>query len=169
MRILFISALLVLAASIPMPVPLVPSLMGSLCAYAGTDRRAVGTMTALLFVIELLFGFDVGILSLSYLGTVLVYSLTSRFISLAPWSASDGWRPADAVRALAAAWAFSVCAIVLSVCVGALYGHGAFPARLVSELGLSRLLAVLPLSLAFLVVFRRMDIPFRKRIRFGQT
>jgi hypothetical protein len=167
-RLLFIGIVLIIGNVVPGAVLIVPVLMGSLLAYAGTERHVLWWGTLLLLATEAAFGADLGIFSLAFLGVALMLRAVSRFVAFTPWAAQEGWAPTDGIRAMATASTLAVLMIGGAVLVGAVYGHGAIGMRLASELAPSRLIVVPPLCVLVLVILRRMDIPFRKPIRFGQ-
>jgi hypothetical protein len=143
-------------------------LISSLFAYDGPNRHTVYGVLGVLIGIELLFGMDVGVLSVSYSITVLLFMLAGRFITIPAWSAVSGWDIADAVRALVVAGVFYTCISLCAVIVGTmLYGYTDMALRMRSVIGTPSVWFVASGIVITLIVLRRIDHPFRRRILFG--
>lgn len=147
---------------------IVLAIAASLTAYEGPRRNAVYSMFVALLFIELLYGLDVGVLSLSYLVAISLLLLMRRVVVVVPWSASDGWHAFDALRSLGVACGLLAVMVLSGVVVGHfLYGYTDMRIHLQS-LFVSQGVAYMPIVMAaMLVILRRIDEPFRRRILFG--
>lgn len=159
--------MLVVGVSIPDAWLVIPAFVGSLLACEGIGRRPLTGLAALLVVGEASFGWDLGMLSLPTLAVAAGIGSASHVFTMAPWAGQEGWRPGDMVRSFVIACACAASLVALSVLVGAMYGHSALAARLASLFEPRSIWPIAPLCAVFLIVLRRMDIPFRKPIRFG--
>jgi hypothetical protein len=142
-----------------------------LCArtvYQGLRAGIVYGTVAVLAGIELLYGLDVGVLSLAYLTATLLVTALRRFIALPPWTAQRGWRLLDAFQAVMMAYLFYWMARISGILVGYIvYGYDQPYRRFLllvhgTDVGWAFLIIVVTL-----VLLRRIDEPFRRRIIFG--
>jgi hypothetical protein len=144
------------------------SIAAVLISYDGLTRQTVYGVTTALVVSEMIFGADVGVLSGAFLATVLLLQLTGRFVTVPAWALSSGWSVFDGVRALTVAWGTALCMIAIAVLIGAtVYGneHGAM--RFTVSMLPRVLWIAATLSGGILILLRRLDVPFRRRISFG--
>ncbi|MCC6405101.1 MAG: hypothetical protein IT405_01805 [Candidatus Yanofskybacteria bacterium] len=142
-------------------------LVATVLAYDGpTDSVVYGTL-ALLCGVELVYGIPLGVLSLAYAIAVVCVVLVSRFVSLTPWVSQDGWRVGDVVRTFVCALGvFSIMAVGGVGVSVLIYGSGAFILRL-RTLPLPPPAWLIGVCVAVLVLLRRADEPFRRRVIFG--
>ena len=143
-------------------------IVSAVCAYDGLHGATVYGIMGALIVTELIYGMDVGVISVAYMIAVLLIASLSRIVTIAPTSSELGWHVVAGARSFIIACGFFVTTSILSVLLGgALYGYEDVALRL---RGLadprSIVLAVCGLLLT-LVVLRRIDEPFRRRILFG--
>lgn len=137
-------------------------------AYYGMRARVVYGMFAMLVGIEALYGFDFGVLSLSYLAAVMCVIGVRRFIALPAWHEESGWRMTDAVRAWIVACGMHIIAIVASVTVECvLYGYGMFGQRILIAMQSPYTAGLALPMLIGMIVLRRFDTPFYRPIIFG--
>lgn len=144
------------------------SLAATLTAYDGIRSSTVYALLTALVCLELVFGYDVGILGLSYLVAVLALMPVQRVIALTPWGVARGWHISDALRTLCVTYGLCLLMLLSEVGIGAvLYGY-AHPALRLSIVlvPIDMLWTALGIA-ATLVVLRRIDEPFRRRISFG--
>ncbi|MCC6934792.1 MAG: hypothetical protein IT406_03855 [Candidatus Yanofskybacteria bacterium] len=145
----------------------IPLVVAVMLAYDGPTDRRVYSSLVLLVGIELLYGMPFGILPLSYSVAVVLLIGANRFIALAPWASQDGWRVGDFSR-------MAVCSYALLMIMGAsgvvlgrfIYGNGAVLSRLHALPFPPSVWLVIAL-IGMLVLLRRGDEPFRRRIVFG--
>lgn len=168
MNIVVIILILIVPLAGPGSLALVLAAAAAVTAYEGLDAHTVYSLTATIVGVELLYGLDIGVLSLSYVIAVFVFMLLRRVISIPPWIASRGWRPGDALRVLAVACVMYAIMASCGVIVGhTLYGYADVRARL-ETVFLARNMFWIPIALAaILIVLRRADEPFRRHITFG--
>lgn len=161
---------LMLAAPIAGPGALlvVSAIAASLTAYEGLRSGTVYGMLATLFAVEVLYGLDVGVLSLAYMTAVLLLSLVRRVMTVAPWVSADGWHASDALRAFFVACGIFAVMASSGVMVGHfLYGYTDSVARLQSMF-VPYNIAWAGIAIALvLIILRRADEPFRRRITFS--
>ncbi|MEK9209056.1 MAG: hypothetical protein AAB910_03200 [Patescibacteria group bacterium] len=142
--------------------------VATVTSYRGLHRHTVYGLLAVLFGIELIYGLDVGVLSLSYLAAVLVLALVRRLIVIPLWISAGGWHASDALRAFSVAC--GICAVMASGGVMAahlLYGYPDSVARL-QNMFVPQNIAWAAIAVALiLVILRRADEPFRRHISFG--
>ncbi len=167
-RVLIVVVMLIAPLAGPGSLAITIVTAGTLTAYEGLHRIMVYGMFAVLFCVELLYGLDVGVLSLSYLAAVLVLALVRRVVTIAPWTASGGWHVSDGLRVLIVACGMYACMTASSIIIGsALYGYDEVLARL-RIMFFSQSIAWIPIASGIvLVLLRRIDEPFRRRIVFG--
>lgn len=150
-------ALLVMVASV-----------SALTAYHGLRTRSVYTVVAILVGIELVYGFDVGVLSLAYLTAVMVLVALRRFVALPAWAARRGWRLADVLQATVLAyalfWMIQTGGILIEHFI---YGYGQTFQRFLMMARASDMRWALAVIVIALVILRRIDEPFRHAIYFG--
>lgn len=139
-------------------------------AYVGLRGTTVYGMLAVLLGVELIYGLDVGVLSLSYITAVLLLAVVGRVIAISPWTSVGGWLAGDAVRVFVTACGLFAVMTASGVAIGhVLYGYADIGARL-SSLFLHQTLPWMPVVIAvMLIVLRRIDEPFRRRIIFGTS
>jgi hypothetical protein len=152
----------------PPPFPFIPAVAGALLAYDGTDRRTLALVCSFLIIVELAGGIHLGMLSLSFLGTALLLSLAGRVFAVPPWAGADGWHPADMLRAMLVATLLALAMMAGSILIGAtVYGLGSPLVRLAVMLTPNTVGTLAAVAAAMLVALRRIDVPFRRAIRFG--
>lgn len=167
-RMLGIIALLCLPVLGSGALLIVVASVSALTAYQGLRAGIVYGMVAVLVGIELLYGIDIGVLSLSYLTAVLVVTLMRRFIALPAWASQRGWRPLDALQAAVLAYALFWMLQAGSIFVEHfVYGYGQTSQRLLMMAGAADMWWALAVIVVVLVILRRIDEPFRQRINFG--
>lgn len=155
MNIVLALFLLALPLAGPGALFVVLAVIAAVTAYHGPRSNVVYGCTAILLAIELLYGLDLGILSLAYLITAFLVLAFQRVVALTPWRSFDGWRWSDALRTAGGAVGIFIVAAGVS-----LRGNW---------------LALWPRDAAWiagaivvsLVILRRRDVPFRRTIRFG--
>lgn len=167
-RIALIALILVSPLAGPGSFVVVLATVAALTAYEGLRPGTVYGILAALFCVELVYGLDVGILSLSYMAAVSVLSLVRRVMTVAPWSSVNGWNASDALRVLLVACGLFVVMASFGVIVGHfLYGYEDVRARL-QMMFLTKSMAWTPIVIAvILIILRRIDEPFRRRITFS--
>lgn len=168
MNIVGIFIMLVAPVAGPGWVVFVLATVAAVTSYRGPHRHTVYGLLAVLFGIELIYGFDVGVLSLSYMLAVLVFVLVQRVITIASWPSVSGWHATDALRAF-----FVACGLYAVMASGGVtighyvygYTHGATRLQIMFA---SQNIAWAAIAIALiLVILRRADEPFHRRISFG--
>ena len=166
-RALLGTVVIVAGVMVPTGIPLIPALLGAQLAYDGSDRRVLAWTTGFLVMLELFFALDLGVLSLAYLATAAALSVLGRLVSLTPWTASDGWDVQDYLRTVVVACIGAAMVTTASTLVETLYGYGILVPRLATHLTAHAVGWLVPLCGLALLVMRRLDMPFKRRIRFG--
>src|SRR5512135_3392318 len=96
---LFLMALVIIAPVFGSgATPFTYAVVASLLAYDGLNRHTVYGLLGVLVGAELLYGMDVGVVSVSYAATILLCMLAGRVITIPVWSAVSGWHIMDAVK-----------------------------------------------------------------------
>lgn len=162
-------ALLIVAgagALLGFPVPLTAIILTSLTVYDGLSVN-VPRYTAILILFELVGGLSLGVFSLPYVAVAALLALVGTVLALTPWSGAEGWSPADgfrsAVLSTAAAWSM----LAGGVLVQAAYDGSLSAGRWSQELPVATIPVLVVGCLLTLVVLRRGEVPFRRRVRFG--
>lgn len=142
--------------------------VAAVTSYRGLHRHTVYGLLAVLFGIELIYGLDVGILSLSYLAAVLVLALVRRLIVIPPWISIGGWHASDALRAyVVACGLYAVMASGGVMVAHFLYGYTDSVARL-QDMFVPHTIVWAAVAIALILfILRRADEPFLRRISFG--
>lgn len=167
-RILGICALLGLPLLGPGALLITLALICAFTVYQGLRAGIVYGMLVVLVGIELLYGFDVGVLSLAYLTVVLILTAFRRFITLPAWVSQRGWRLFDGLQAILTAYLLFWMARISGILVGyVVYGYDQPYRRFLLTVHISDAGWALLIIAAALVMFRRIDEPFRRRIIFG--
>lgn len=153
---------------VPTVLPAIPIMMGALLAYDGLNRRSMAYATALLIGIELIGGLDLGVFSFAFLLTALLFAAAGRVCALSPWAGTEGWHIIDMVRTAVVAALLAALMVVGSVCVAAFgYGFGMPLERLSLAFSSSGGVALILGAVMTVGILRRIDVPFRRSIRFG--
>lgn len=150
-------------------IPISALVLGALIAYEGTEDLPIVHWTIFLFVVELLYAMDIGMLSLSFVLTVDCISSIGRWVNLRTWSHEHGWMLGSFVRTVLLALMATALISMFSVLIGSLvHGHQALSDRLNLTFGLWRWSgAGLLMSAIMVLMLRWADEPLRKRITFG--
>ncbi len=152
----------------PSTIPITVVAFCSMLAYDGLDRHNLLAGTLLLLGGELAGGSELGVVALPFLLAAAVLGGARRALSLSPWAHTDGWHVGDLVRTVAVATVLSVVMIVGSVFVAAVgYGFGMPLERLSMALSPHVVLLVAIAACICVGILRRIDVPFRRKIRFG--
>lgn len=155
-----------------LPFSLFPIALGILLAYDGLDTHMVGWSLFLLVACEIFWGLDLGVLSLSYLGTAFVLRIAVQFMSITPVIREGGWAPISLIRGSVVGW---LLALLMMACAAAvesgIYQRGSFLTLLswtYYPLGVVLKGTLVGVILGILAL-RRIDIPFRREIHFGTS
>lgn len=166
-----LAALLVLLSPLAVPGAQfgIIAIAAALTAYNGFRTRTVAPVFLALLLIEVCYGSTAGGSSLPYLIAVVVFVALQRFVALPSWADRDGWRVSDLVRTTLTGYLMSALILVVSTVIGT----GAVNADgwwfRIAALGYTpALMTVLVLVPLTGVIVRRMAVPFRRAILFGQ-
>ena len=142
------------------PVPIIPIALGAILAYDMLDGRTIFWTGLFLVLLELSWGVSLGVLSLSYLFVVLLLMMMQRFVAIIPLSREQGWSVVPFFKSVLLA---SVLALALQLAATGvqrlLYHQGSVQTPM--------LLTVVLLEILILGIVHRIDVPFRRQIRFG--
>lgn len=152
---------------IPSGVPFATAALGARLAYDGPHARGAAAVGGALLVGELLFGLTPGVLALPYLGVAFLAAASGRLVALSPLAAAEGWDFRALAHALIVACVLGACVTAGSVLVGALYGYGLPGARMAVSFSPAAMQGLAVASLVVLLIFRRIDVPFRRPITFA--
>jgi len=157
------------AWNLSLPVSPFAIIAGVLLAYEGIERGEIIGFFAVLVGTELIYGIDVGILSLAFLYTVIVGSGIRRWFAVQPLAREHGWPPGALARSVIVATALSGVMSFFSISIGVLmYRYGSFAMRLQMTVGRpASWILMLALATLGVLVLRRIDVPFRRQITFG--
>jgi hypothetical protein len=151
--------LVLLLVALPLAGPgaffVVLAIATTITAYHGPRSNVVYGCTALLLAIEMIYGLDLGMLSLAYLVAALLLIAFQRMIAFTPWKNADGWRLADALRTAGVAGGMFLLAVGIQL-------RGSW-----SVLWPTEAAWIAGVIVVCLIILRRFDVPFRKPIRFG--
>lgn len=144
------------------------AIVAAITVYEGARAPVVYSMLAIVLAVELIYGADIGVSSLGYLGAVALFSLARRFVSIPAWAAQEGWHIVDAFRASLCGVLLYLVNIVLSIVIGnILFGYGNILLRIQGLSDVHEIVIPLILCSGTFVVVRRMAMPFRREILFG--
>ena len=167
-RAIGIMCLLILPAFGPGALSLMIAVVSAITAYQGFRANMVYGMVAIFLGVELLYGFDIGTLSLSYLTAALIITVVRRFVTIPAWAARRGWRPLDGVQAVIVAYAlFWMVQMGNLLIEHFVYGYGQLSQRFLLMASGSGMQWALVVIVGMLIVLRRIDEPFRHPIHFG--
>ncbi len=142
------------------------TLFGAFLALDGPWRTFV-PFVAVAIGTELISGVGFGTLSLPFALVTLLFTVSGRFVTIGPWAIADHWYVAGLIRN----WLVAAFAGILMVVVSAL-GLAVFRGY---PIGLVLTEAVAPVLLVrigaaaflFLIILRRIDVPFTRSTEFG--
>lgn len=149
--------------------PMQVLILGVILAYGGADDILIAYWVLLALGVELLYGMDIGLLSLAFALTVSIFLLLGRWISLKPLSRERGWSPSSFLRTLVVSMIALNVILFMSVLVGTIFhGHTSFASRISLEMGS---VSVFSLEIFFTIIvltlLRWADEPLRRHITFG--
>jgi hypothetical protein len=167
-RVLIFLLAVIVPLLFPISVPVLFVVTGALLAYDGPNRTLVPSVTAVLMSMELIGGWDLGMMSLPWCMAVALWIIAGRVMNISPWSQRDGWNVVDVIVTACSAAVIAGIMTIGSVVVAAeIYGFGMVFGRLISVLSLPNIGFIAAVSLATVIVLRRIDVPFRRTIHFG--
>jgi|GEM_PF-5031383 len=164
--------LLLATLAVPLAYPdgiyLFVALVCAYTAYRGFTLRIVYRVFFALLVVEIFYGFNVGILSLGYVLAVGFLNWVMRFIAFVPWSYKRDWNIADAISAIAVSIIVYAGTIFSGVFIGnLLYGSGATVLRIQSLVTLPTVGIPMLIIILTTITLRRTEVPFRNTIHYG--
>jgi len=154
---------------VALPVSIFAIAAGAILVYEGLEQGPVLRFFLLLVLVELIYGLDIGILSLAYLCTAATMVVISQWINISPLMRESGWSPAALIRSLVVGVLLAATMTAFSIIVGiVLYHYQSLHMRLAVALGHLGIWWMLVAGMAIAVLFlRRIDMPFRRRVVFG--
>ena len=143
---------------------------GAFLANEGLRNPMFLWLTGLLVLTESVWGIDIGTLSLSFIISALLFQIVHRFVTSPPLRREAGWSVAAVARAIIVTGLIALAMIGASVVVQAwLYYRGdvvVLAAAAAYPLG-ATLVRITILAIFTIMVLHRADVPFRRRISFG--
>lgn len=148
-------------------IPLFAIAAGALMAHDGLMVRNVVGSLALMLLAELMWGIDLGTLSLAYILTALALRLVDRFVTFVPLASEPGWSLSALIRsglyAVMLAWCMSVLGVLVEAVV---YQRGEMGVLLAYTY--RPLVAMVPIAtVVLLVVLHRIQTPFHRKMIFS--
>ena len=151
--------------------PLFALSAGILLAYEGISEHIVFRWLAVLIIVEIVSGMQLGTVSLAWVLTVLVMKVSEQFIGMTPLSRESGWQIISLVRATIVASILAGVMMSWSLIIQSMvYHQGA-----ISLLGqaiwhpiLTTGLMIIISSFIGLMLLHRIDVPFHRAITFGR-
>jgi len=163
--------LTVLAVAVPLvapaALPFAAAVLGVRLAYDGPRSHGVVAVAGILLAVELVAGMDLGILTVPYLAVAVAAAGAARVLTLSPLSDADGWRLRPLVRTTLTACVLTAVITAGSVLVALLYGHGSAGQRFAVSFTPDAIRGGIAACVLLLLAFRRIDVPFRRRILFA--